>query len=110
MNDNFVNIQMDMPLPDLLAEDPLFDNILSLETPPLIATHPDIAVLNSKLDSLSLESNTQVPRIEVERVKRQMLRSYIRSIRQKMFLSCPDTVSLKVELQTMQIKMRLITR
>jgi len=93
---------MAMLLPDLLAEDPLCDNLFSLEAPPLSITHPDIAALNFKLDSLSLECNTQALQIEVERVKRQKLRSSIRSIRQKISLPCPDTMSLKGELQAVR--------
>ena len=82
MNSNFVNTQMDMLLQDLLSEDPLFDNMFSLEAPPLSVTHTDIAALNFKLDNLSFECNTQALQIEVERVKRQKLRTSLRSIKQ----------------------------
>ena len=76
--------------------------VFSLEAPPLSITHPDIAALNFKLDSLSLECNTQALQIEVERVKCQKLPSSVRSIRQKMSLPCPDAMSPKGELQTVQ--------
>jgi len=59
MNDNFLNTQTDIPLPDLLSEDPLLDDMFCLEAPPLSVTHPDITALNFKLDNLSLECNTQ---------------------------------------------------
>jgi len=71
MNDNFLNTQTDILLPDLLAEDPLLDSLFCLEAPPLGVTHPDIMALNLKLDNLSLECNTQALQLEVERVKRQ---------------------------------------
>ena len=93
---------MDMPLPDLLSEDPLLDNMFFLEAPPLSVTHPDIAALNFKLDNLSLECNTQALQLEVEQVKRQKLRTSLRSIRQKITLPCPDATSLKGEQQAVQ--------
>jgi len=87
-----------MPLPDLLDTDSLLNNVFSLEAPPLSITHPDIAKLNFKLDSLFLECNTQALQIEVERVKRQKLRSLVRSLRQSMSLPCPEARLIKEEL------------
>jgi len=100
-------MQIDRPLPDLLDTDSLLNNVFSLEASPLSKTHPDIAAINLKLDSLSLECNTQAIQIEVERVKRQKLRSSIRSI-QQISLPCPDTISIKGEIQSVQVNQNAV--
>ena len=90
MNDNFIELQPPMSLPDLIDTDSMFNSVFPLDTPPLITTHPDIAAISLKLDGLSLECNTQALQIEVERAKRQKLRSAVRSLRKRMSLPCPE--------------------
>ena len=66
-----MNSSMDPVLPDLLPEGSLFDDLLHSDVPALATTHPDITTLNHRLDRLSLDTNTQSLRIDVEKAKRQ---------------------------------------
>ena len=97
-----MSLPMDPALPDLLPEGSLFDDIFPSENPSVTVTHPDIVALNSRLDHLSLETNTQALRIKVERAKRQRLSATVRQVKQNMLLSCPDIASLKDDVEVMQ--------
>jgi len=108
MNNNFLNTQTDIPLPDLLYEGPLIDDMFCFEAPPLNVVYPGITELNLKLDNLSLECNTQALQLEVERVKRQELRASIRAMKQQISLPCPDTALIKREIQTTQLNQNAV--
>ena len=57
-SDQSLNFSVDSTLPDLLPEESLFNDLI---------THPDIATLNRRLDQISLNTNTQSLRIDVEK-------------------------------------------
>ena len=102
---DFLDMPMEPSLPDLLPEGSLFNSTFPPENPSITSTQQDIVVLSSRLDQLSLWSNwagTQSLRIELEKHKRQKLRTTIRQIKQDMNSPCPDTVSLKYEFDIMQ--------
>ena len=54
------------------------------------------------MDQLSLESNTQSLRIELEKHKRQKLRTAIKQVKQNMIVPSPDIASLRYDLDIMQ--------
>ena len=99
---DFLDMPMEPSLPDLLPEGSLFNSIFPPENPSITSTQPDIVALSSRLDQLSLEAGTQSLRIELEKHKRQKLRTTIRQIKQNMNSPCPDAVSLKYEFDIMQ--------
>jgi len=55
--------------------------------------HPDVIELSRKLDNLTVESNTQGLRLEIESTKRQRLQSSVRQI-----IPCPDLIEIRNEL------------
>ena len=99
---NLLNLSVDPALLDLLSEGSFLDDILRLGDLTLAITHPDIAILNQRLDHLSLETNTQALRIAVERAKRQKLRPTVRQVRQDMLIPCPNIASLRYDIETMR--------
>ena len=54
--------------------------------------------LNSRLEHLSLEINTQSLRIEVERAKRQKMRASLKQLKQEISTPCPDIAPLRQEI------------
>ena len=101
-NNNLMSLPMNPDLPDLLPEGSLFDNIFPSENPSVTITHPNIVAPNSRLDHLSLETNTWALRIEVEKAKRQRLHATVRQVKQNNLLPCPDIASLKYDVEAMQ--------
>jgi len=98
----YSNFLMDPALPDLLPEGSLFDNLLYSDVTALAITHPDIATLNHRLDQLSLDTNTQSLRIDVEKAKRQKLSAIVRPVKQNILLPCPEIASLKQDITTIR--------
>ena len=72
--DNLINLTSDPTLPDLVPEEPIYDEIFKIDDLLMPVPHPDIAELSRKLDLLTVETNTQGLRIEIEKVKRQHYR------------------------------------
>ena len=99
---DFLDMPMEPFLPNLLPEGSLFNSTFPPENPSIISTQRDIVALSSQLDQLSLETGTQSLRIELEKHKRQKLRTTIRQIKQNMISPCPVTASLKYEFDVMQ--------
>jgi len=98
---NSILLNEDPTLPDLFPEDTLFNEFrLNDFSMPLM--HPDIAELTRKLEHLTLESNTQGLRLEVEKAKRQRLQASMRQIKSNLALSCPEIVALRTELQCLR--------
>ena len=93
-----LDFSMDPALPDLLPEGSLFDDLLYSDVPALTINHPDIATLNHRLDQLSLDSNTQSLRIDVEKAKRQKLSATVRRVKQDISLPRPEITSLKQDI------------
>ena len=96
--DNLVNLTSDSILPDLVPEEPIYDEIFKIDDLLMPVPHPDIAELSRKLDLLTVETNTQGLRIEIEKVKRQRLQATVRQLRRDMSLPCPDIPMLKSEI------------
>ena len=70
---NLINLTEDPTLPDLLPEEPMFNELLQMEDLTMPVPHPDVVELSRKLDNLTIESNTQSLRLEIEKTKRQRL-------------------------------------
>ena len=60
--------------------------------------HPDVIELSRKLDNLTIESNTQGLRLEIERAKRQRLQASIRQVRRDLAIPCPELSEIRMEL------------
>ena len=75
--DNLISLTEDPTLPDLVPEDPIFDDLLRVDDWTIPTMHPDVIELSRKLDNLTIESNTQGLRLEVERAKRQRLQASV---------------------------------
>jgi len=74
MSENYLTYLNGNPtIPDLLPEEPIYDDLFTLNDLTMPLPHPDIAELNRKIESLTIELNTQGLRLEIERSKRQRL-------------------------------------
>jgi len=71
-----LSLNEDPTLPDLIPEDLLFDDLLRVNESMMPLVHPDVVELGRKLDSLTIEVNTQGLRLEIEKVKRQRCKKY----------------------------------
>jgi len=95
---NLINLTDDPVLPDLLPEEPTYDDLFQLDDLLMPVPHPDMIELNRKIDLLTIEVNTQGLRLEVEKAKRQRLQATVRRLRKDMSLPCPDIMVLKKEI------------
>ena len=97
--DNLLSVSGDPILPDLIPEDPLFENLTSINDWTMPITSTDVTELTRKLDSLTITSNTQELRVEIERVKRQKLQASIRQVRREIAIMNPVIIELRDELK-----------
>jgi len=88
----------DLTLPDLLPEEPIYDDLFTINDLTIPTPHPDIAELNRKIESLTVDINTQGLRLEIERTKRQRLQSTVRQMKRESTVPCPDSIGLRNEL------------
>jgi len=95
---NLINLTSDPLLPDLVPEEPIYDEIFKIDDLLMPVPHPDIAELNRKIDLLTVEINTQGLRLEVEKVKRQRLQATVRQMKRDLSLPCPNIAMLKNEI------------
>jgi len=95
---NLINLTSDPTLPDLVPEEPIYDELFQIDDLLMPVPHPDIAELSRKLDLLTVETNTQGLRIEIEKTKRQRLQATIRQLRRDLSLPRPDIPILKDEI------------
>ena len=86
---------IDLMFPDLLPEDPMINNLISMETPQLLPSSHDIKTISDRLENLEIVTNTHSLRIEVERVKRQKLRSSLKQFKHDAFTPSADMASLR---------------
>ena len=98
LQNNLTSLNDDPTLPDLLAED-TFVNDFRIDDIPTTLTYSDITEINRKLEHLSLETNTQGLRIEVEKAKRQRLQTSVRQLKNNATLPCPELIALRNDLQ-----------
>jgi len=96
-----MSVNEDPTLPDLLPED-TFLSEFRIDDFPTPLMHSDIAEINRKLEHLTLESNTQGLRIEIEKAKRQRLRTSLRQVKSDLTLPCPEIIALRNELHHMR--------
>jgi len=96
--DNLTLLMEDPTLPDLVPEDPIFDELFRVDDWTIPTIHPDVAELARKLDSLTIESNTQGLRLEIEKAKRQRLQASVRQLRRDLATPCPELVKIRTEL------------
>ena len=96
--DNLINLTSDPILPDLVPEEPIYDEIFKIDDLLMPIPHPDIAELSRKIDLLTVEANTQGLRLEVEKVKRQRLQATVRQLKRDLSLPHPDIAMLKSEI------------
>ena len=97
--DNLLSLSGDPTLPDLVPEDPIFDDLLRVNDWMTPITHPDVVELGRKLDNLTIESNTQGLRMEIERAKRQRLQASIRQVKRDLATVSPEIVEIRNELK-----------
>ena len=71
----------DILITDNFPEVSLFNDVFSLEPPFMTPSQLDLVKMNSRLEHLSLEINTQSLRIEVERAKRQKMRASLKQLK-----------------------------
>jgi len=95
---DMMNLINDSTLPDLLLpEEPLYDEVFQIDDVLKSTLHPDIADLNRKIESLTIEVNTQGLRLEIERTKRQRLQATVRKLKRDITLSSSDIQLLRNE-------------
>jgi len=99
MNKNHLtHLTGDPTLPDLLPEEPIYDDLFSINDLIMPVPHPDIAELNRRIELLTVEINTQGLRLEIEKTKRQRLQSSVRQMKRELAVPCPNLVELRNEL------------
>jgi len=97
-HNNFTNLIDDPVLPDLIPEEPVYEDLFQLNDLMTAIPYPDISDLNHKLELLTIDTNTHGLRIEVERAKRQRLQATVKQMRQDFALVNADIVMLKNEI------------
>jgi len=97
-HNNFTNLIDDPLLPELIPEEPVFENLFQLDDLMMTTPYPEISDLNRKFESLTIDANTHGLRIEVERAKRQRLQTTVKQMRQDLSLANADIVMLKTEI------------
>lgn len=96
-NDNFMNSIGDPILPDFMPEIHMFGDPLHVDDLTIPIIHPEVAELSHKLEHLTIESNTQGLRLEIEKTKRQRLQSSVRQIKRDLVAPRSDLVELRNE-------------
>ena len=97
--DNLLSLSGDPTLPDLVPEDPIFDDLLRVNDWMMPTMHPDVVELGRKLDNLTIEFNTHGLRIEIERAKRQRLQASIRQVKRDLAITNPEIIEIRNELR-----------
>ena len=94
-----LSLNEDPTLPDLIPEDLLFDDLLRVNESMMPLVHPDVVELGRKLDSLTIEVNTQGLRLEIEKVKRQRLQASIRQVKRELVTMSAEINEIRNELK-----------
>ena len=97
-HNNFTNLIDDPVLPNLIPEEPVYEDLFQLNDLMTTIPYPEISDLNHKLELLTIDANTHGLRIEVERAKRQRLQATVKQMRQDLALVNADIVMLKNEI------------
>jgi len=95
---NLINLTGDPVLPDLLPEEPVYDELFQIDDLMMLTPHPEIIDLNRKFELLTIDANTHGLPIEVDRTKRQRLQATVRQLRQGLSIANADIAMLKNEI------------
>jgi len=99
LHNNMIDLFDDATLPDLLlAEEPLYSEAFKIDDLVMPPPHPQIAELSRKIESLTIEVNTQGLQLEIERTKRQRLQSTVRQLKRDIVAPCPDLLAIQNDL------------
>ena len=85
-------------IPDLLPEEPIYNDLFTLNDLTMPLPHHDLAELNRKIESLTIELNTQGLKLEIERSKRQRLQATVRQMKRELTNPCLDSLGLRNDL------------
>ena len=96
------SFEMEPALPDLLPEGSFLDDLLDADAPAPAISNADLVALNQRFDRLSLDTNTQSLRIDIEKAKRQKLSATVRRVKQDLLSPRPETVTLRQNVDTMR--------
>ena len=88
----------DPVLPDLLPEEPVYDEIFQIDDLIMSTPQPEITDLSRKFELLTVDTNTHGLRIEIERSKRQRLQATMKQLRQDLTIANADIMMLKNEI------------
>jgi len=94
-DDMFPNHNERYDAPDLIPEDLIFDNLLSLDNTIVPPVPQEITELRHQIDHLTIELNTLTLRHEIEKTKRQRLQTVVRQLKRELSPQCPDLTMLK---------------
>ena len=95
---DFINLINDPVIPDLLPEEPAYDELLPIDDLMMFVPQPELTDLSRRFDSLTIDSNTHGLRIEIERSKRQRLQTTVRQLRHDLSVASADIATLKGEI------------
>ena len=96
------NFEMEPALPDLLPEGLLLNDLLDIDTTVPTFPNADLVTLNQRFDQLSLDTNTQSLRIDVEKAKRQKLSASVRRIKKDLLSPRSEIVTLRQDVDTLR--------
>jgi len=99
---DLINLINDPVIPDLLPEEPVYDNLLPLEYLMMFVPQPELIDLSRKFESLNLDTNTHGLRIEIERSKRQRLQTIVRQLRHDLSVARDDVTVLRNEINQLR--------
>ena len=103
MNSNdFGNLFYDPLLPDLVPEGPIYDELLNANDIDMFMPNPDLMDLTRKLEALTIDANTHSLRVEIERTKRQRLRTMIKRLKHDFTAACADIVIMREEISQLR--------
>jgi len=102
MNDDRVFYDMDLAVPNLLPIEDLINDIPYIKDPEIASLQQEIANINARLERITLDSNTQSLRVEVERVKRRRLQTSLKQVRNQLLHPCPEVATMKQEMSEWQ--------
>ena len=88
----------DPVLPNLICEEPVYEDLFQINDLLLPMPHPEDVDLNRRFESLSIDANTHGLRLEVERAKRQRLQATVRQLRRDLSLANADMMIMKDEI------------
>jgi len=102
MHNDYSLFNMDLAIPNLVPAEVMFDDLPQINDPEITSLKNEIADINARLEKITIDSNTQSLRVDVERVKRRKLQTSLKQVRNKMSNPCPDIAVLKQQMNEQQ--------